>query len=228
MRAMSSDSRVSMGLGAALAVAVTVAPAQVPQPPINGVVVEDVTRPYSFDQIGEDFESGPFINKDAYQGTVRSMVIRAPDNTFDFHFHITTSSGLLKNFSFEWQTPASYTVAYHVTDPVLLWSGEGPSSPPPGSSESSVRGAGAFWCQEENCGGALFEGVLVLDTDAKAYAATASYQLSDSFGRLQGNYSGQSPEFTTFGPAIPEPETYALMLAGLGLLALGRRVRQRY
>ena len=227
MQPTKRDSRSSLVVGAILAGAATVAAAQVPQPPINGVVVEDVTRPYSFDQIGEDFESGPFINKDAYQGTVRSMVIQAPDNTFDFYFHITTSSGSLKNFSFEWQTRASYTVAYHVTDPVLLWSGEGPSSPPPGFSESDVRGAGAFWCQEENCGGALHEGVLVLDTDAKAYAATASYQLSDEFSRLQGFHSGQSEIFTTFGPAIPEPETYALMLAALGLLALRRRWNRR-
>jgi hypothetical protein len=33
----------------------------------------------------------------------------------------------------------------------------------------------------------------------------------------------QSPLFTTSGPAISEPQTYALMLAGLGLLALRRR-----
>jgi hypothetical protein len=58
-----------------------------------------------------------------------------------------------------------------------------------------------------------------------AYAATASYRISDSYDSLQGNYSAESPLFTTFGPAIPEPETYALMLAGL--LALERGVRQR-
>jgi hypothetical protein len=72
----------------------------------------------------------------------------------------------------------------------------------------------------------LHEGVLVLDTDAKAYAATASYWISDSYDRTQGYSNGESPVFTTFGPAIPEPETYALMLAGLGLLAFRRRLRQ--
>jgi hypothetical protein len=120
-----------------------------------------------------------------------------------------------------------YTVAYHATDSELLWIGEGPSSPAPGSSESDVRVASAFWCQEENCGGALNEGVLVLDTDAKAYAATATYFLYDNQDRIQGYHSGQSPLFTTFGPAIPEPDTDALLLSGLGMLAFARRWRRR-
>ena len=75
--------------------------------------------------------------------------------------------------------------------------------------------------------GSLAEGWLGLDTDAMAYAENATYGVGDSLDRLQGSYIGQSPLFTTFGPAIPEPETYALMLAGLGLLALGRRLLQR-
>ena len=83
MRAMSSDSRTSLVVGAILAGAATVAVAAVPQPPINGVVVEDVTQSYVFDRIGYDNEIGPFIDEDAYQGTVRSMVIRAADSTFD-------------------------------------------------------------------------------------------------------------------------------------------------
>jgi hypothetical protein len=58
MRAMSSDSKISVGLGAALAGAATVAVAAVPQPPINGVVVEDVTQSYVFDRIGFDVEIG--------------------------------------------------------------------------------------------------------------------------------------------------------------------------
>jgi hypothetical protein len=58
--------------------------AAVPQPPIDGVVVEDSTRSFSFDLIGTDFDTGPFIYKDAYQGTMRTMVIRALHNTYDF------------------------------------------------------------------------------------------------------------------------------------------------
>jgi len=75
----------------------------------------------------------------------------------------------------------------------------------------------------------LQEGVLVLDTDVKAYAATATYRLADSLGGMQGNYHGQSPHFVTFGRRCPEPRTYALMLCGLGALAFfgrwGRRSR---
>jgi len=227
MRAMSSDSRISMGLAAILAAAATAAGAAVPPPQIDGVVVEDVTQSYVFDQIGFDVERGPYIHENAYKGTVRSMVIKAPDNTFDFYFHFDPSSGVLGDFGARWQVSTSYTVAYHVTDQELLWAPAAPSSPAPGSSFIDASSADAMWRQGETEGGALSEGWLGLDTDAKAYAANATYQVGDSMVRLIGDYRGTSPVFTTFGPAIPEPETYALMLAGLGLLALGRRVRQR-
>jgi hypothetical protein len=227
MRAMVSDSTVTASLAAILAVAATAAFAAVPPPPINGVVVEDVSQSYVFDRIGFDNEIGPFIREDAYQGIVRTMVVKAPDNTFDFYFHFDTSSGPLSSFGARWQVPTSYTVAYHVTDRELLWAPAGPSGPAPGTSIIDATFAGASWREDENGGGSLFEGWLGLDTAAKAYAANATYQIRDSLDRLAGNYSGVSPTFTTFGPAIPEPETYALMLAGLGLLALGRRWRRR-
>jgi hypothetical protein len=224
MRAMRSDSRISTGLAAVLAVAATAAGAALPAPPLNGVVVEDVTQTYVFDRIGFDNEIGPYVDEDAYQGTVRAIVIKAPDDTFDFYFHIDTSSAVLSGFVTRWQVPTSYTVAYHVTDLELVW---GLSGPAPGTSFIDATSAGAGWSQDEGAGGALFEGWLGLDTDAKAYAANATYRVGDSVDRLAGRYSGRSEDFATFGPAIPEPETYALMLAGLGLLALGRRVRQR-
>ena len=66
------------------------------------MVVQDVTQTFVFDRVGTINESGPFIDEDAYRGAVRSMVIRAPDNTFDFYFHFTTSedgSGALSHFN---------------------------------------------------------------------------------------------------------------------------------
>jgi len=228
MRATGTHPTASTNLAVILALGATAAAAAVPPPTINGVVVEDVTRPFSFDRTGILFGE-PFIEKDAFQGAVRSMVIKAPDSTFDFYFHITTSSSLLQSFNYVWQVPASYTVAYHVADPVVsAWRPDGPSGPAPGYSESDALRVYASWLVAENASGDLNEGVLVLDTDAKAYAATASYQLANRGSRGEiGFFEGQSPLFITFGPAIPEPETYALMLSGIGLLALARCWRRR-
>ena len=189
-------------------------------------MVQDVTLTFSFDRVGVTYDTGPFIDENAYQGTVRSMVVQAPDDTFDFYFHIKPSSAQLRSFTYLWQTPTSYTVAHHVTEPGVLWRPDGPSGPRPGDSAVGALGLRALWTGGDgiDSGGTLQEGVLVLDTDAKAYAATATYRLADDISGMQGHYHGQSPDFITFGPAIPEPETYALMLCGLGALAfIGRR-----
>jgi len=154
-------------------------------------------------------------------GPTHSTVIRAPDGTFDFHFHIKTSTAELKGFSFQWDIPTSYTLIHHLTDPEMQWQPLTPAGPPPGTFASSALGFSALWTEDEISDGSLLEGILVLDTDAKAYAETATYQVRDDIDRLRGNYHGSSPMFVTFGPAIPEPETYALMLCGLGALVLG-------
>ena len=102
---MRRDATVS-AVAATLALATTAAAAGLPQPPINGVVVEDVIRPYSIDVVGLSFEGGPWFHEDEDRGTVRSMVILAPDKTYDFYFHITRSAGGgLQNFDFTWQVP---------------------------------------------------------------------------------------------------------------------------
>jgi len=60
-----------------------------------------------------------------------------------------------------------------------------------------------------------------LHTDATNYAATAQYDL------LCNDSNCISQSFSTYAPAapIPEPETYALMIAGLGLLVFARMHR---
>jgi hypothetical protein len=227
MRALQCDTKICATGAAILGLTTMAASAALPEPNLNGVVVQDLTQSFSFDRIGTDVEIGPYVNEDAYQGTVRSLVIRAPDHTLDFYFHITASTGLLEHFVFSWQAPTSYTVAYHTTDAGLPWQPEGPSGPPPGASASGARSARTTWSEENTFAGSVQEAWFGLDTDATQYASTATFQASDSGDRIRGQWNGQSSMFTTFGPAIPEPETYALMLCGLGLLALGRRVRQR-
>jgi hypothetical protein len=139
--------------GAAILALTPMGASALPEPTLNGVVVQDVTQSFSFDRIGTDVEIGSYINKDAYQGTVRSLVIRTADDTLDFYFHIATTTGLLKNFVFTWQAPTSYTVSYHVTDAGLTWYPDGPSGPAPGFSASDVRIAGAGWTEENTFAG---------------------------------------------------------------------------
>lgn len=207
------------GLTSLLALTAGPAAALVPEPPISGVVVQDFIQPFSFDQVGVDYEPyTPFVREDFYQGTVQTKVIRGADNTFDFYFRFElTSFGRLHSFDYEWQKPVSYTVASHVQEPDLPWAPGGPSSPGPRTSATGARSFHANWTAEEGIpsGGNLISGVLVLDTDATAYARNASFQVGDSLNGMRGFYSGESPVFTTFGPAVPEPETYALMLMGL-------------
>ena len=110
----------------------------------------------------------------------------------------------------------------------MLFLPDGPAGPTPGTSVSDALGLRANWLGPENIdtGGMLAEGVLLLDTDAKAYSPTATYRLGDSLDRIAGNYQGESADFVTFGPAVPEPQTWALMLGGLGFVALVRRRRR--
>ncbi len=218
---MKADLTVLAGVTSLLAMAAGPSAAVVPEPSFSGAVVQDVIQPFVFDRIGFDNEIGNYVIEDAYQGTVQTKVIRAADNTFDFYFRFNVTSGQLLTFNYKWQVPVSYTVAYHVTVQEVPWLPEGPSRPAPGFSATGATSVDALWTGAESIpsGGQLFEGVLLLDTNATAYAKTATFQVGDFLDRMQGNYRGDSPVFTTFGPAVPEPQTYALMVAGLGLLA---------
>jgi hypothetical protein len=194
---MRRDATVSAAVAAALALATTAAAAAVPQPPIDGVVVEDVTQPYSIDLVGLSFEGGPFFFEDAIPG----------DRAIDGDPRARQDIRLLLPYH-DVGGGAFADLRLHM---------------------ASARAFSAFWTVVEDGGGALSDGVIVLDTDATAYGLTGTYRLSDSQDLLQGNCSAVSELYRTFAPAVPEPRTYALMLCGLGALAFigrwGRRSR---
>lgn len=85
----------------------------------------------------------------------------------------------------------------------------------------TVRQRGDFSVSEGN----PWSGLFLVKTDATAYTLG-----NKAIGYFQAGEEGQSPAGGFIGgfvptPPVPEPETYALMLAGLGLIGLAARRR---
>jgi hypothetical protein len=72
---------------------------------------------------------------------------------------------------------------------------------------------------------------LFIDTDARAYSKSGVFSLSTQDDLYLGGdgraFGGRSELYATFAPAIPEPETYALMLAALALVVARGRLHGR-
>lgn len=146
-------------------------------------------------------------------GTVQSRVVREDGtNTLDFYWRINVDENSrhgvdafrLGDFGYSYLTDADWridglgSVAPHTA---RLFN---PASNPDGSInflfDNPAIGIGS---------GSYF---FFLHTDATYYNKTAQYDL------LCAPSDCISSSYSTFAPAIPEPESYAMLLAGLGLL----------
>lgn len=197
-------------------------------PQLAGVVVEDVTTPFSYQAIVRDM--GEDERTETVFGTVQSQVVKSIDGSFDFYWRISNSVGsgsLVNDFRVSPSIPIAG--AYHADYRSDIGVGLAPFL---GGANPATGAAGwLFPFQQDGGEGPLFPGgttlSLLLDTDATAYSNSGSFLVETDFSEQEGSGFGTSGLYATFAPAIPEPQTYALMLVGLGLLGFAVRHRQR-
>lgn len=176
------------------------------RPELAGVVLEDNIQPFSFHDTS---------------GTVQSRVVREDGTgTLDFYWRINVDENSrngvdafrVGNFGYSYLTDADWridglgSVAPHTA---RLFN---PASHPDGSIN--------FLFNDPAIGNGSGSYLFFLHTDAMSYNKAAQYDL------LCAPSDCISTSYSTFAPAIPEPETYAMLLAGLGLLGFMARRRK--
>jgi hypothetical protein len=178
-------------------------------PQLAGVVLEDEVQAYSFTTL-----SGTL------SGTVQSRVVRSSvDGTLDFYWRVISdgaSTGSLSAFRLG---------EFHAPEYNANWRLDGPGSAAPavafhfaGAMSSYVN----FEFVSGPAGNTMTPGTgsyfMFLDTSALNYARSGIYDVTG-----EGNLSNL---YTTFAPAVPEPATYSLLLAGLAVVGVAANRRR--
>lgn len=186
------------------------------QPFLQGHVLEDELIPFSL--------AVSQTSSDLITGTVQQRVVREDvSGTLDFYWRITQlSTGSLGYFRVGKFVTNTFDADYRIdgmgdVGPASLThftNGLGGATDNFGANFNFVSGTA------DTLSAGQSSKFMLLHTDATNYAKTAFFDIAST-----GTYTA-STQFAAFAPApVPELQTYALMLAGLG--AVGMVVRRR-
>ncbi len=196
-------------------------------PSLDGTLLAQRTTAFSYDIAYERHFPEPFSRAGSVTGSLSSMVVRATDSSLDFYWRVIVDAestvGVvqvnLRQFAAarlraEWRRDLAGTVM-----PRFWISGAEDHS---------------FWFRDEY-ENAVYPGqrsaYFFIDTDAREYRLATALVVSSDDSALRYSVTGQSEAQLTFVPtgAVPEPQTWGLMLfglAGLGALSAARKQRR--
>ncbi len=188
------------------------------QPFLQGHVLEDELIPFSL--------AVSQTSSDLITGTVQQRVVREDaSGTLDFYWRITQlNTGSLGYFRVGHFVTGTFDADYRIdglgdvgpTSLTHFTNGLGGATDDFGANFNFANGAA------DTLSAGQSSKFMLLHTDATNYAKTALFDIAST-----GTYTA-SAQFAAFAPApVPEPQTYALMLAGLGAVAMAARRRKQ-